>query len=72
MWALVNPKIGERMVLAAMREVDADLVANRQSVPLIESADLHRGCRPRASLTSTLVKVPVSSAVAPTHRRANP
>ncbi|MEU2872761.1 IS982 family transposase [Streptomyces olivoreticuli] len=35
MWALANPKIGERKVLAAMLEVDAGLVANRQGVLLI-------------------------------------
>jgi hypothetical protein len=31
MWALASPKIGEREVLAAMREVDADLVARREA-----------------------------------------
>jgi hypothetical protein len=35
MWALANPKIGEREVLAAMLEVDADLVARRRGVLLI-------------------------------------
>lgn len=35
MWALANPKIGEREVLAAMLEVDADLVAEREGILLI-------------------------------------
>lgn len=35
MWALANPKIGEREVLAAMLEVDADLVAARNGILLI-------------------------------------
>lgn len=35
LWALANPKIGEREVLAAMLEVDAELVAQRASVLLI-------------------------------------
>ncbi|MFJ2868033.1 transposase [Kitasatospora sp. NPDC087314] len=35
MWALANPKIGEREVLAAMLEVDADLVAGREGILLI-------------------------------------
>ena len=35
MWALANPKIGEREVLAAMLEVDADLVADRNGTLLI-------------------------------------
>jgi hypothetical protein len=35
MWALANPKIGEREVLAAMLEVDADLVAAREGIVLI-------------------------------------
>ena len=35
MWALANPKIGEREVLAAMLEVDADLVARREGILLI-------------------------------------
>jgi len=35
MWALANPKIGEREVLAAMLEVDADLVAARDAILLI-------------------------------------
>ncbi|MET8438068.1 IS982 family transposase [Streptomyces sp900116325] len=35
MWPLANPKIGEREVLAAMLEVDADLVAVREGIVLI-------------------------------------
>ena len=35
MWALANPKLGEREVLAAMLEVDADLVAAREGILLI-------------------------------------
>ncbi|GAA3524603.1 hypothetical protein FHR32_003794 [Streptosporangium album] len=35
MWALANPKIGEREVLAAMLEVDAGLVAAREGIVLI-------------------------------------
>ncbi len=35
MWALANPKIGEREVLAAMLEVDAELVARRDDILLI-------------------------------------
>jgi hypothetical protein len=35
LWALADPKIGEREVLAAMLEVDADLVASRQGLLLI-------------------------------------
>ncbi|WP_338498880.1 hypothetical protein [Streptomyces sp. SJL17-4] len=35
MWALANPKIGEREVLAAMLEVDARPVANREGILLI-------------------------------------
>ncbi|GAA2717703.1 IS982 family transposase [Actinoplanes palleronii] len=35
LWALANPKIGEREVLAAMLEHDADLVADRTGVLLI-------------------------------------
>ncbi|MEU7004647.1 IS982 family transposase [Nonomuraea sp. NPDC046570] len=35
MWALANPKIGEREVLAAMLEVDAGLVAEREGIVLI-------------------------------------
>jgi hypothetical protein len=35
MWALANPKIGEREVLAAMLEVDAELVARREGILLI-------------------------------------
>jgi hypothetical protein len=35
LWALANPKIGEREVLAAMLEVDAGLVAEREGILLI-------------------------------------
>jgi hypothetical protein len=35
LWALADPKLGEREVLAAMLEVDADLVADRQGLLLI-------------------------------------
>ena len=35
LWALANPKIGEREVLAAMLEIDADLVGARESILLI-------------------------------------
>jgi len=35
LWALANPKIGEREVLAAMLQVDADLVAEREGILLI-------------------------------------
>jgi hypothetical protein len=35
MWALANPKIGEREVLAAMLEVDAGLVADRAGILLV-------------------------------------
>jgi hypothetical protein len=35
LWALANPKLGEREVLAAMLEVDAGLVAEREGVLLI-------------------------------------
>ena len=35
LWALADPKIGEREVLAAMLEVDADLVADRTGLLLI-------------------------------------
>ncbi|WSI72953.1 hypothetical protein OG599_24285 [Streptomyces sp. NBC_01335] len=35
MWALANPKIGGREVLAAMLEVDAHLVADREGILLI-------------------------------------
>jgi hypothetical protein len=35
MWALADPKIGEREVLAAMLEVDADLIKTRQGLLLI-------------------------------------
>lgn len=35
LWALANPKIGEREVLAAMLDYDADLVANHPGVLLI-------------------------------------
>jgi hypothetical protein len=35
MWGLASPKIGEREVLAAMLEVDADLVARREGILLI-------------------------------------
>ncbi|MET8045964.1 IS982 family transposase [Streptosporangium sp. NPDC005286] len=35
LWALANPKIGEREVLAAMLEVDADLIAEREGILLI-------------------------------------
>ncbi|HEV7936231.1 MAG TPA: IS982 family transposase [Actinomadura sp.] len=35
MWALADPKIGEREVLAAMLEVDADLARQRQGLLLI-------------------------------------
>lgn len=31
MWAVANPKIGEREVLTAMLEVDADPVARREA-----------------------------------------
>jgi hypothetical protein len=34
-WALANPKIGEREVLAAMLEIDAELVAGRENILLI-------------------------------------
>ncbi|MFD3940156.1 hypothetical protein ACFWSF_24755 [Streptomyces sp. NPDC058611] len=34
MWALADPRIGEREVLAAMFEVDAELVARRQDILL--------------------------------------
>ena len=44
MWALANPKIGEREVLAAMLEVDAGLVAGRASILLISD----KGLRVRA------------------------
>jgi len=35
LWSLADPKLGEREVLAAMLEVDADLVADRQGLLLI-------------------------------------
>jgi hypothetical protein len=35
LWALADPKLGEREVLAAMLEVDADLVADRPGLLLI-------------------------------------
>jgi hypothetical protein len=35
LWALADPKIGEREVLAAMLQVDADLVAERKGLLLI-------------------------------------
>ena len=35
MWALANPKIGEREVLAAMLEIDSGLVAEREGILLI-------------------------------------
>lgn len=35
MWALANPKIGEREVLTAMLEVDAGLIADRKGIVLI-------------------------------------
>lgn len=35
LWALADPKIGEREVLAAMLEVDADLIARRYNILLI-------------------------------------
>jgi hypothetical protein len=35
LWALANPKIGEREVLSAMLEVDAELVADRDGILLI-------------------------------------
>ncbi|MEV5282868.1 IS982 family transposase [Streptomyces sp. NPDC052811] len=35
MWALANPKLDEREVLAAILEVDAELVARRQGILLI-------------------------------------
>lgn len=35
LWALANPKLGEREVLAAMLEMDADVVAEHPSVLLI-------------------------------------
>lgn len=35
LWALADPKIGEREVLAAMLEVDAELVRRRQGLLLI-------------------------------------
>jgi hypothetical protein len=35
LWALADPKIGEREVLAAMLEVDADLIADRPGLLLI-------------------------------------
>ena len=35
LWALANPKIGEREVLSAMLEVDADLVAERRGILLV-------------------------------------
>ena len=35
LWELTNPKLGEREVLSAMLEVDADLVADRAGILLI-------------------------------------
>ncbi|WP_443055424.1 IS982 family transposase [Streptomyces sp. NBC_00704] len=35
LWALANPEIGEREVLAAMLEVDAELIAQREGILLI-------------------------------------
>ncbi|GAA4600940.1 hypothetical protein GCM10023195_01730 [Actinoallomurus liliacearum] len=35
LWGLADPKLGEREVLAAMLEVDADLVADRPGLLLI-------------------------------------
>jgi hypothetical protein len=35
MWALANPKIGEREVLTAMLEVEAGVVAEHEGIPLI-------------------------------------
>ncbi|GAA3710973.1 hypothetical protein GCM10022224_090550 [Nonomuraea antimicrobica] len=35
LWALANPKIGEREVLTAMLEIDADLIAEREDILLI-------------------------------------
>ncbi|MFF4305332.1 hypothetical protein [Streptomyces sp. NPDC001601] len=34
LWALANPKLDEREVLAAMLEVDAELVARREGIML--------------------------------------
>ena len=39
LWALANPKIGEREVLSAMLEVDADLVAERRGILLVTDKD---------------------------------
>jgi hypothetical protein len=35
MWALADPKLGEREVLAAMLEVEADVVASHDRILLI-------------------------------------
>jgi hypothetical protein len=44
-WALANPKIGEREVLASMLETDAGLVAEREGILLI--SHLGQGLRVR-------------------------
>ena len=43
LWALANPKLGEREVLAAMLEVDADLIARRPGILLISDKGFASG-----------------------------
>ena len=43
MWALANAKLGEREVLSAMLEVDADLVAERDGILLISDKGFSSG-----------------------------
>jgi Transposase DDE domain len=43
LWALANAKLGEREVLAAMLQVDADLVAERQEILLISDKGFGSG-----------------------------
>lgn len=43
LWALANAKLGEREVLAAMLEVDADLIAERDGILLISDKGFSSG-----------------------------
>ena len=43
LWALANAKLGEREVLAAMLEFDADLVADREKILLISDKGFGSG-----------------------------
>jgi hypothetical protein len=64
LWALADPKLGERKVLAAMLEVDADLVRERPSLLLISDKGFPSKPFERSKPTRTSGTPPTPSAAA--------